>query len=549
MIDRISVVDVRNKHNTPSDKPAEKNPAFGGLGDGIIQAVQYCEKYPMLNVSVLDLSTAIVPRTIVETKEANAHAGFEAFRRESSGLIVNCLIPGFIVLGLAKLMKKPIMGPFNHSDLSGSWANSDSLDKIHKYYTSAKGEGRDKVYNTFKNMFRDIEGVDGDVANCGLKDFAKIYDADKAKFDKYLNELTDEAMKAKPDKSAIKSTVSKIISDTHISEHIKFKDDGGKYFSTAFDSLFNNAVKVTNGIVKENLTSADKIAEYIAKSKKLVKAKSLAGLGVVIPLAISMQPINRWITSKQSGKKGAPIYKDYTESETRELTPDEKKRLLKQKCISIGSMLGVSLLSMMKLPSMRMLEFKGLFPSMDQARIISTATFASRMASSEDRNELREATIRDIATFSSLYFLGDYAAKAIATVIEKCNKDVHLINKLTPIDKNANVFKKFAHWVKDTSIKSSDELRNVKERKLRTLCQIGNIVFSLLALGIFIPELYKAQTNKHREQELLKQKEEAENNNSVNIDDKTVVENFVYDNINKDMYTPFKSFFSSQRMK
>ena len=62
----------------------------------------------------------------------------------------------------------------------------------------------------------------------------------------------------------------------------------------------------------------------------------------------------------------------------------------KEKFISIGSMIGVSLLSMMKLPSMRMLEFKGLFPTMDQARIISTTTFASRMAVADDKNELNK---------------------------------------------------------------------------------------------------------------------------------------------------------------
>ena len=66
-----------------------------------------------------------------------------------------------------------------------------------------------------------------------------------------------------------------------------------------------------------------------------------------------------------------------------------------------------------------MLEFKGLFPTMDQARVISTTTFASRMAVADDKNELSEATIRDIATFSGLYFLGDYAGKAAATLVQK----------------------------------------------------------------------------------------------------------------------------------
>lgn len=88
-----------------------------------------------------------------------------------------------------------------------------------------------------------------------------------------------------------------------------------------------------------------------------------------------------------SGRKGAPIYNDYADrKEDRELTPKEKAQLLKQKFISVSSMLGVAGLSMfMDKPSLKSLfQFKGLFPTMDQARIISTATFASRMAASEE---------------------------------------------------------------------------------------------------------------------------------------------------------------------
>lgn len=120
-------------------------------------------------------------------------------------------------------------------------------------------------------------------------------------------------------------------------------------------------------------------------------------------------------------------------------------------------MIGVSLLSMMKKPTLGMLEFKGMFPTMDQARVISTATFASRMAAADDKNELAESTVRDIATFSGLYFLGDYADKGAATLIEK-TKGVRLLNDTKPLKADANVFEKFWHWVKDVKVKSSDEV-------------------------------------------------------------------------------------------
>lgn len=502
---------------------SNQNPQFTGLGEmaaqGLqmagnlaIKGVQYCEKYPMVNVSVLDLSTAIVPRTIIETKESNAYAGMEAFRRESSGLIVNCIIPSFIVMGLASVMKKPIMGAFGDAKLSNVWANSDTLKVVEDYYTNAEGTGKEKVRNTVLNIFKSLEGVDGDFSKDGKKSFKDMYEAAPEKFDKYFDEMADALYDGKKINSKkLSKAIKNVVKETNINEHIKFVGDE-KFFSNSLSSLFGEGLKTLKGALQAGIAETDTKAfsEYISRAKKLVKYKSLAGLGVILPLAISMQPINRWLTERSSGVKGAPIYKDYAKNDSGNLKndPKEASALLKQKFISIGSMVGVALLSMMKMPTSKMLEFNGIFPSMDQARIISTATFASRMGAADDKNELREATVRDIATFSSFYFLGDYAAKGIASLIEKMGiKDengnaVKLINRLRAHKENANSLQKFWSWVKDTSLKASDELATSKAKNLRTVCQLGNIAFSLLSLGVFIPLYTRTTTNKKREAEL-----------------------------------------------
>ncbi len=528
MIDKLRLGSSENNKYTPQNRKGNNSanpqkPSFGGLGDGLISAVQLCEKYPMVNVSALDLSTAIVPRTIIETKESNGHAGFEAFRREASGLIVNCLIPSFIVMGVAELLKRPIMGNFKKSSLVNTWANSDSIDKVHKFYDNARGTTqRERIYNTFRDQLSSLSGVDGydkkefaDIFKISTDSTGKVTVGNK-KINDALNSLTDAVMAEKLDKKAVKKAYSAIIEETHIAENIKFKGDKG-YFSNNLESVCDDTVKLLRGVVKENITDANKLSEYFSRAKKLVNWKSVGGLGLIIPLAISMQPINRWITHKTSGQKGAPIYKDFgKQKEHRELTPKEKAELLTQKFISIGSMIGVAGLSMfMDKPSLKMFQFKGLFPTMDQARIISTATFASRMGAAEDVNELREATVRDIATFASFYFLGDYVAKGIATFLEKMNKDkgVHLINRIGKApEKDANIMKKFWYWAKHTSLKSSDELVTVKDKRLRTICQIGNIAFSLLALGVFIPLYTRSKTNKKHAEELARMN--AEKNSS-----------------------------------
>lgn len=495
MIERINTASVNKPlQNSPNE------PQFrGGPLDVALSALQMCEANPMLNVAVLDLSTAIVPRTIVEG-ETNPYAGFEAFRRESSGLIVNCMIPSIIVLGIAHAIQNPIIG--GSTNMGSCWANGDTINLVTKYWQNAKdtpvkqngkvlykGE-KAKVYNTIKNILKDTEGVDGN-------DFKNFKDMN---FDEGISKLTEQVYAQKYSKAEVKSAYKAIVDKTHISENIKIKGHGEGFYSENLGSVLRDTPKILKEIVSGKVPDP---ASFAVKARRLVNTKSLLGLGVILPLAVSMQPINRWITAKTSGVEGAPIYKDFGKNSSKNLTPKEKSDLLKQKFISIGSMIAVALLSMGgKLPTMNVLQFKGIFPTMDQARIISTATFSSRMAASEDRNDLREATVRDIATFSSFYFLGDYVAKGIASWIQKSRPDIKLINVLKAPDKNANPVKKFFHWAKHTALKSSDEVVGETAKKMRSLCQLGNIGFSLLALGILIPKLYRGKTDQEREKEL-----------------------------------------------
>lgn len=530
MIDKISV-SVDKKQYSP--KHSSSQPSFKGFGDVAIKLVQACEKEPMVNVSVLDLSTAIFPRTIVETvvvpeqkdengnkkkKQLNFFAGFEALRREGSGLLVNCILPSFIVMGAAKLLQKPLLkGKFQSADFVHNWSNTEALKKISNFYsaTDASASVDKRIEQTFRDMLNNLEGLDGSKVNS----FENLLSADKSSYEEIITRLKNLTTAKDFDKKELKAVYEKIAEKTHITENIRFKNDNGKYFSNNLQSLCDDTVKTLRGIYKENITDPSKLSEYFKKAGKMVNAKSLAGLAVILPLAIYMQPINRWITWKLSGRKGAPMSADFQNKQDAVLSKEDKAKLVKQKFISIGSMIGVSMLSIMKMPSLGMLrdivQFKGIFPSMDQARLISTATFASRMGASEDANELREATIRDIATFASFYFLGDYAAKAIASGIESYydNKAVRkgddslrvtLLNRHKVLDKDTNILKKFWNWVKHTSLKSSDELATHSGKLLRTYCQLGNLAFSLLSLGLFIPLYTRTQTNKKEQAKLAK---------------------------------------------
>ena len=129
------------------------------------------------------------------------------------------------------------------------------------------------------------------------------------------------------------------------------------------------------------------------------------------------------------------------------------------------------------------------------------------MAAAEDKNELRESTIRDICTFLSLYFLGDYAAKGMATAIQK-HSGISLLNDTKPLDKDAGALKKFWHWFKDVKLKSSEEVvgKNEAEIKkavnLRSACQLTNLGVSLILLGLIIPIFTRKSTKKRHAEEM-----------------------------------------------
>lgn len=539
MINKIGI-DTTSRINSieaRKNKKAEQqaSPNFKGLGAVVLTGIQACERMPMVNVAVIDMLSAILPRTVVESM-TNWFAGFEAFRRESSGLIVNCLIPSVITLGFAKMLNTPIMGNLGKKiDMSECWADSSLIDEAKEYYK--RSNSSDKVKDSLKSILGDIEGFEGN------KKIVFKEALSQEELDKYAEKLASLLRSQKTNRELnkeVKNISSEIVDKIRVSENIKIAGVKNEVKASSVNGMLVDSVKFFKGFQNREQGT---IEDFAKKSKNLVRAKSWMGLAVVLPLAISMQYINRWITGKLSGVKGAPIYDDFGKGKsTIEENPNAKEGLLRQKLISISSMIGVSLLSMMKKPTLGMLEFKGMFPTMDQARIISTATFASRMAAADDKNELAESTVRDIATFSGLYFLGDYADKAAATIIEK-NKGVKLLNDTKPIDKNANVLRKFWHWVKDIKVKSSEEVVSKtaealkakglkpdaeqlkiieKELKqainLRSACQATNIGVSLALLGILVP-IYTRHNTKKKHEKALKLAQE-KNNTLVDNKDK-----------------------------
>ena len=496
---------LSSSYNGSNRQTMNANPSFKGPVEILTAGLQACNTNPMVGVSVIDLATAILPRTYVDAK-TNGFAAAETFRRESSGLIVNCLIPGFIVLGVAKAMEF-LNG--SNKGLSSMWANQDSLMEMFKHYVKSD-KTADGFVDTLLSDAEVLHSTGAKEANSQAWKKLNVKELE-TEISEYKRVIRENIKDKKVIKAARNGLYNKILEKTGGAEHIKIH---GKMYHDNISTLLRDGVDIGQKFVELKDTKA--VKEYIRKATKFVNKKSLIGLAIVIPLAASMQSINRWITRKTSGQEGAPIYKNFGKGKQKdEMTAAQKSAFWTKKLGAAALMVGVAVLSMMKKPSLKMLQFTKNTPSMDQCRWIATSTFASRMLASEDENELHEVTWRDIATFSSLYFLGDYVSKGVATLMQKIN-GVPLLNYTKDRPDTKNPLKNFAYWVKDTKLKSFDEANAIKDgiingkaykggakaKGLRAICEVSSLGFSMLVLGILVPWYVRKETERKEQMKI-----------------------------------------------
>ena len=539
---------INKKQNIPQ-KNVKNNQSFNGGVDTAFNvldsAFKVLDKNAMVQVAFVDSVATDIPRTIVDLKTGLA-AALETARREFSGLAVNCLIPSFIVMGIGKLLPKK--GDLADTGVVKSWANGDVIDKLSGAFNKAQSASPKDVTKTYvQNAITSLEGLDG-------KTWVKYADkADTPEFKEAVESLTQAiSTTGKERKGLVKSAQTKLANLTKAESILKFDgkpqanleetlrdvvDMGTKFNKVkgkALASIGKTADDVANPEVAEKVENA--IKNYSKSLDKFVTKKSLIGLGLVIGLAVSIQKINRAITKKQFNAEGAPIYKDFGKKDTtQKMDEKQKKAFFGKKLLAAAGMVGMAGLSMMKRPTLGMFQFSNIFPTLDQCRWIASSTFASRMLAAEDENELRESTVRDIASFAGLYFLGDYVKKGVASAFEAISKTkkgaeffgekIVLLNRKKEVAKpvlkeGASLLEKagsqvgfrakqFGNWIKNTDLKTAAEVATVKNRNLRNVCRVADIAFSIVMLGILLPKYNRKVTEKKVAAAKLKEEQQA----------------------------------------
>ncbi len=503
----ISLKNKKQNNQPQSSFTGGVDVAFNLLDKGF----KVLDKNAMIQVSFVDTVSTNIPRTLVDLKTGLA-AAFETCRREFSGLFVNCLMPGLVVMGMAGLLPKA--KELKNTGVVGSWANSDIIDKLKNVYKESQTSGAKDVTRDFvSRAIGSLEGLDG-------KTWVKY--SQKANLPEY-QEAIDKITSAvsatgKNRKTLLKDAQTKLVGLTKAENVLKFNGTTQANLEETLRDITDLGAKF-NKAAEQNIS----IDKYSSLLKKFVNKKSLIGLAVVIGIAVSVQTINRAITRKQFKAEGAPIYKDFGKKDTtQKMDEKQKKKFTAKKIASAVGMYGIAALSMMKKPTLGMFQFSNIFPTMDQCRWIAASTFASRMMGAEDENELRETTVRDLASFSGLYFLGDYVKKGVASAFEALSKtktgakilgeNVVLLNRRKEVEKPileataplgkkvmTNIkyrTKQLGNWIKNTDLKTAAEVSGTKTRNLRNLSRVADIAFSIIMLGVLLPKYNRSVTEK-----------------------------------------------------
>ncbi len=492
----------RSKVNQIKRKKGE--PSFGNLGNAITSALIASDRTPMVGISIIDLTSMILPRSIIDATR-NGFAATETFLRESAGLVINCLIPSFAVLGMAKLFENTVMGEkFKKLGTHKFWANQTSNELLSNAWLSTSGDKKERTTKFVAKILDNIEGL------TGKNTWKKISDIKNK--ESIYNNLTNAILNK--DNKLLQKTTDELISNLGASRNIRLINNTPYTNKTAIKNL------VLDGDLK-NLTrdmkdlghafiniADDAIPNFSKKLTKFINIKSLSGLALVIAIGASFQHFNRKLTKMRTGKDGFVGEADFKNSKPKELTPQEKKKLNRNKIWSLAWMGALAIASFGKLPNLKMFQFNGIFPTMNQCRAISATTYGGRILASQSENELKESRLRDSFTFINLYYLGDYVSKLYATAQEKLVPAFkgQLLKETTSLNQNAGISQKFWHWFKNTELKGFEELPNVPAlKKARAFSQTSGLLYSMIVLGIIVPLYNKYRTDKANKEKLSPQ--------------------------------------------
>lgn len=485
--------------------------SFTGAFDTGSAILRFLDTNQAWGANAVDLCSMVIPRTTVDFVNRGPAAGAETGRRESMGTFNHSMVGVYGTaagMGLAYLFNKKY-----GIRADKIFANNDTVDILAKYWNEAQKTSSDpkvyvraytdklaeniKFFNTSADKTNGYVGISKETQ----KEFSK------ALSDKILNSKSNTI-----DKEFRKYLHTLLVSDTGaetkvVLEGFNIKADNS--LKNLISNVYNVSKTFMNDGVEKLFKSNGADNAFIKGIKSLNIRRSVAGLAIAAAVGMATQPINMYLTRKKTGQDG------FVGVEGRQKDKSQGFKMLKALVASAFTVGALSTITTNPKNLLNKIQFQGMIPTVAQLKLVYGLTIASRLLSARDKDELREATVKDTLGFLNLLVLGTLVTKGVAHGFDKS-----LINVTKDGSKN------FFKWLTHSSLKTRDEvlcealkkqgIQTVKDGKAipfkklikhadkatkkklfaLNMSQIAGYLYSGLVLGVGVPKLNIYMTNK-----------------------------------------------------
>ena len=424
---------LNSRNSVNNNQP---NQTFG-VGEFATAALTFLQTNQGVGAGVVDAACMCTPRTIVDYSRS-PEAGVETARREFSSNINDGLL-GAYGLGAAYLLSQRFNKDYGGIQAHKMPVDKDRMDVLSELrYRSGDLKSEENLKKYFTTLIDSTTGLENETWNGVRKDKGEIIDRfiEQVKVNPDKVELTDaEKVAQKEAKSYLKTLIvgatgseSNIkVSRTLTGLTEKATDEGHTKVlesTSSVDDFIDEVIKVTKAFRKDEVSShfnatitndgdilnAIKNNKFLNEFKGLKLKTAVLGLAVCAGIGAATQPINMYLTKRKTGKSGFVGGGEENKSTS--------FKLLKAGVAATAA--AAMLRTIGKFGDIATkVQFKGIWPTIPQFKLVYGITIISRLLSSRNENELRESTIKDTLGFANWLILGGFVSKLTAMGLEK----------------------------------------------------------------------------------------------------------------------------------
>ncbi|MDR1167610.1 MAG: hypothetical protein LBK53_01795 [Heliobacteriaceae bacterium] len=494
-----------NLTSAPHNKKESPACSFTSAGLLLTQGLRALEVSPAWGAVAVDLASMTGPRTAVDFIERGPAIGTETGIQQGSSTLNHALL-GVYGTGAGLASAWAINKAYGGIEAHRIFASSNVVDTFGEVFKKAFEKNSDTAAEeTLRKILGSVETNPGNTVKISQETINEIADIHKN------TSITDK----KSLKEFEKRIHSLILSDTGSESNFKIVNPkNGKASVLSLQNFIDNTFSILKTF-KE-----DKVKEAFANGNgdKFLKSlnsmgikRSALGLGIAGVIGLSMQPLNTYRTKKRTGSDGFVGVAGRTKDRSPEFN------MLKT-TLALGGFAGV--LANIGKPSQWLdkLQFKGMSPTLEQFKLIYGLTIASRFIATRDKDELREAAVRDTIGYLSWLVMGNFVSKGVTKMADKSlikeswegkgffkstllTRDEVLQkalkeNKIPTVkDGKALSFKDMMKELKALS-QNKEAAAALKKLRIISWAQAAGYLYSGVVLGFLLPKLNIYMTNK-----------------------------------------------------